>query len=379
MRFGYFMAPYHAVGQSPTLAFERDLELIGHLDALGFDEAWVGEHHSGGHELIGSPEVFLAVAAERTRHIRLGTGVVSLPFHQPFHVAERIVLLDHLTRGRVMLGCGPGQLASDCQMLGIDPGETRPRLIEALEVIRALLRGETVTRDAGWFTLRGARLQLRPYSRPTIEMAVTGTVTPNGAVAAGSHGIGLLSMAATTPAGFKSLREHWQTYCEAAAQRGLAPERSQWRLVGPMHLAETREQAAAEVRHGLLAFSRYFHHVTPGGIFAGDSIEAILESNREKRIAVIGTPDDAVLRIRELAAESGGFGTFVLLGHEWAAPEATRRSLELFARYVAPSLDGQADAPRGSWEWVDSNAAGFADANVRAFGEAIERHARRAR
>ena len=99
MTFGTFMAPFHRVGENPTLALERDLELIEWLDALGFDEAWIGEHHSGGWETIASPEVFIAAAAGRTRYIRLGTGVVSLPYHSPYMVANRMVLLDHLTRG----------------------------------------------------------------------------------------------------------------------------------------------------------------------------------------------------------------------------------------------------------------------------------------
>ena len=79
LKFGIFLAPFHPVGQSPTLALERDLQLIEHLDTLGFEEAWIGEHHSAGFEIIASPEVFIAAAAQRTRHIRLGTGVSSLP------------------------------------------------------------------------------------------------------------------------------------------------------------------------------------------------------------------------------------------------------------------------------------------------------------
>ena len=118
MRFGVFLAPYHEPGENPTLALERDLELIVRLDELGFDEAWVGEHHSTGWETIASPEIFLAVAAERTRHIRLGTGVVSLPYHHPLMVADRIVLLDHLTRGRINFGVGPGGHLTDARMLG---------------------------------------------------------------------------------------------------------------------------------------------------------------------------------------------------------------------------------------------------------------------
>src|SRR3982751_277556 len=135
LRFGIFLAPFHPVGQNPTLALERDLELIVHLDRLGFDEAWIGEHHSAGYEIIASPEVFIATAAERTRNIKLGTGVSSLPYHHPLILADRVVLLDHLTRGRFMFGVGPGALPSDAYMLGIDPIDQRRRMEESLEAI----------------------------------------------------------------------------------------------------------------------------------------------------------------------------------------------------------------------------------------------------
>src|ERR1700712_6142510 len=154
MRFGNFMAPFHPVGQNPTLAIERDLDLIGAMDRLGFHEAWIGEHHSAGFEIIASPEVFIGVAAERPKRIKLGTGVSSLPYHNPLMLADRMVLLDHITRGRAMLGCGPGQLTSDAHMLGIPADMQRPRMDEALDVIMALFRGETVTRKTDWFNLQ---------------------------------------------------------------------------------------------------------------------------------------------------------------------------------------------------------------------------------
>ncbi|MDX6232174.1 MAG: limonene 1,2-monooxygenase, partial [Nocardioidaceae bacterium] len=142
LRFGIFLAPFHPVGQNPTLALERDLELIEHLDALGYDEAWIGEHHSAGYEIIASPEVFIAAAAQRTRNIRLGTGVSSLPYHQPLMLADRMVLLDHLTRGRVMFGVGPGALPSDAFMMGIEVTKQRDMMEEALEAILLLLRSD---------------------------------------------------------------------------------------------------------------------------------------------------------------------------------------------------------------------------------------------
>ena len=165
LRFGIFLPPMHPVGQNPTLLMQRDLQLIEHLDALGYDEAWIGEHHSSGFETIASPEVFIAAAAERTRHIKLGTGVNSLPYHHPLILADRIVMLDHLTRGRMMFGVGPGQLTSDAYMLGIDPDEQRRMMEESFDVVMALFRGEVVTAKTDWFTINEGRLQLRPYSK----------------------------------------------------------------------------------------------------------------------------------------------------------------------------------------------------------------------
>ncbi|MEY2457461.1 MAG: limonene 1,2-monooxygenase, partial [Acidimicrobiaceae bacterium] len=189
LKFGIFLAPFHPVGQNPTLALERDLDLIVHLDSLGFDEAWIGEHHSAGYEIIASPEVFIATAAGRTKNIRLGTGVSSLPYHHPLMLADRMILLDHLTRGRVMMGCGPGALPSDAFMMGIPVADQRDRMEEALEAIILLLRDEEpVTIKTDWFTLRDARLQLLPYTRPRMEVAVAAQVSPAGPRAAGRFG-----------------------------------------------------------------------------------------------------------------------------------------------------------------------------------------------
>ena len=120
LRFGIFLAPFHRVGDNPTLAIERDMKLIEWLDELGYDEAWIGEHHSAGWETIASPEIIIGAVAERTKHIKLATGVTSLPYHHPLLVAQRFVQLDHMTKGRVILGGGPGALVSDAYMMGID-------------------------------------------------------------------------------------------------------------------------------------------------------------------------------------------------------------------------------------------------------------------
>src|SRR6187431_3721524 len=162
LQFGTFLAPHHPLGEHPTLQFQRDIEFAAHLDRLGFDEFWCGEHHSSGWEMIGSPEMFLAAAAERSKRIKLATGVVSLPYHHPFNVAQRMVQLDWMSGGRAIFGSGPGALPSDAYTLGIDPMTQRDRQDEAIDIIRRLFKGERVTAKSEWFTMNDAALQILP-------------------------------------------------------------------------------------------------------------------------------------------------------------------------------------------------------------------------
>jgi len=377
LHFGIFLAPFHAVGQSPTLALERDLQLIEHLDELGFDEAWIGEHHSAGYEIIASPEVFIAAVAQRTRHIRLGTGVSSLPYHHPFMLADRLVLLDHLTRGRLMIGVGPGALPSDAFMMGIDPAKQRDMMEEALGAILLLLEGaEPVTMETDWFRLVGARLQMRPFQRPYPEVAVAAQVSPAGPRAAGRFGCSLLSIGATSATGgFDILGGHWDVMEERAAEFGTTVDRAKWRLVGPMHLAETKEQAVADVAFGLAQWVDYFQRVAalplaPNTADFDTLVDALIGSG----FAVIGTVDDAIAQIDRLRAQSGGFGTFLLMGHEWADTAATRRSYELFARYVAPQFQDASRTLTESRDWAAENRPEFIGAAGNAVLSAIAQH-----
>src|SRR6266404_9107737 len=194
LRSGIFLAPFHNHDENPTLSIERDLELLEHLDRLNYHEAWIGEHHSGGFEIIACPELFIAAAAERTRHIRLGTGVVSLPYHNPFTVAGRLMQLDYMTRGRAMFGVGPGSLIYDAVKMGLKAEDQRRKLDQSLDVIVDLMQGRMVTKKTDWFNLQEARLQLSSYSQPMMEMAVASARSPVGALAAGRHGVGMLSI-----------------------------------------------------------------------------------------------------------------------------------------------------------------------------------------
>ncbi|MFA7638130.1 MAG: LLM class flavin-dependent oxidoreductase [Parvibaculum sp.] len=373
MRFGAFIAPFHPLNENPTLALERDIELVQWMDKLGYDEAWIGEHHSAGYELIASPELFIATVAERTRNIKLGTGVSSLPYHHPLMLADRINQLDHITRGRVMLGVGPGSLPSDAFMMGITVAKQRDMMDEALDVIVPLLRGETVTAKTDWFELKDARLQMTPWSRPSVEIAVASQVSPTGATAAGRHGLGLLSIGATSAGGFNALSSNWAICEETAKENGKTIDRSQWRLVGPMHIAETREKARENVRFGLEQWLYYFREVAALPLAptdGSDPVDALIASG----MAVIGTPDDAIAQIERLQTQSGGFGCFMQLAHNWADWENTKRSYELMARYVFPKFQGLNENREASLNWARDNRPTFMGEAMMAVGTRVAQH-----
>ena len=352
LRHGVFLAPLHPVDENPHLLVHRDLELMEWLDRLGYHEAWIGEHHSAGFETIASPELFIAAAVERTRSLRFGTGVISLPYHNPLMVANRIIQLDHQSRGRVMFGFGPGLLVSDAQMLGIDPNTQRDRMAEALDVILRLIDGQSVTQKSDWFDLVNARVHLLPYSRP-MDLAVASAATPSGGRLAGKYDLSMLCVAATDPrGGFNVLDLNWQTAVDIAAEHGRVMSRARLRLMGPMHIAETRDQARQNVRFGLQKYIDYARTVTPGrfGNFEGrDPVDVMLDAGH----ICIGDPGDAIAVLERLQAKQGEFGAFLHQAHDWGDWEQTKKSYELYMRFVAPHFDksnANRDASYDDWK-----------------------------
>jgi limonene 1,2-monooxygenase len=343
LRFGAFLAPFHEPGENPTLALERDLELIVRLDQLGFDEVWVGEHHSTGWETIASPELFLAFAAERTKHIRLGTGAISLPYHHPLMVADRIVLLDHLTRGRINFGVGPGGHLTDALMLGLPVNDLRPRMAEALGVIvRLFTETAPFSHSCEWFELHDAVLQVRPFQRPYPPIAVTSMESPAGMVLAGTYGTGVLSLSvAKGPRGPIDLAAQWRIAEEEAARTGATVRREDWRLAVVVHLADSREEALAAIRDGAARYVIDYAEETTGRPRAVPGPrELVAEQMIDRGGWIVGTPDDCIAAVERLQERSGGFGGLLVWGNEWATREQIHRSYELLARYVMPRFQG---------------------------------------
>ncbi|HCU99657.1 MAG TPA: LLM class flavin-dependent oxidoreductase, partial [Dehalococcoidia bacterium] len=348
--FGLFMAPYHPVNDSMTLTIRRDIRTIQWLDELGYDEVFIGEHHSGGWEPISSPEVFIAHVAQETESIKLGTGVVSMGYHSPYMLAERILLLDHLTRGRVMLGVGPGATAPDNAQFGFDATELRPRLDEGLGVVLRLLRGEEVTHTSpGWFTLKNASCQLQPYHEEGIPVFLATTSSPGGAVIAGKHGVGILSGGSFQPLG-PGLKSTWDTAVDSAAQNGKTLSRRDYRVMTRIYVAESREQACKDMTRGLYQFDRDYISGTLGRPFTYEGPpEDYAKWCVENGSALFGSPEEVTASLERLwESSNGGIGGILLMGNEFASPERMRNHYELLARYVMPHFQGSFERPMRS-------------------------------
>ena len=358
MRFGAFLAPHHPIGENPMLQIQSDLGFVQHLDDLGFDEFWCGEHHSTGWEIIASPELFLAAAAERTQRIKLGTGVISLPYHHPFMVAQRLVQLDYQSRGRVIFGSGPGALPSDAHTLGLDPMLLRSRQDESIGIIKRLFSGERFSYESEWFTLRDAKLQLRPLQK-NMEFVVASTFTPSGMTLSGKYETGVISIGGMASQGLKSLATQWGFAEESALKHGTQIARRNWRVLMSWHIAETREQAREQAKEGLFRHNNEYStralRPDDGPIYKtpDEAVDATAFSGVGN--AVIGTPDDLINKIKEMLEVTGGFGAVIGFAHDWANRENTKNSWNLVARYVIPEVNSMLVDYRDSIEFVVNN------------------------
>ena len=270
-----------------------------------------------------------------------------------------------------MLGCGPGALTSDAYMLAIDPVTQRNRMVESLATIVELLKCEDpVTKKTDWFELKNARLHLAPYSDPCFPIAVASTITPFGMMAAGKHGLGVLSIGAGLPGGPEALAGQWKIAEETAKENGVEMNRKDWRVVVVAHIAEDTEQALKEVQAGERRETLSYFADTLGRP-PGRSDDPLREGVK-MGTTLVGNPDVAIKGIENLLALSGGgFGGIMFRAHEWANREQTMRSYELFARYVMPHFQGSLDSLYASNKFTKENRVEVVGRNVEAVRRAF--------
>lgn len=376
MRFSFFMMPVHHPSENPTLAFHRDIDLIPYAEELDFDGFYIGEHHSGGWETMPAPEMALSMAAARTARIRLGTSVVNLPFHHPFHVAERIAFLDHLTRGRATLGIGPSNLVTDKRLFRLGDDRLRPMLGEAADVIVRLLEsGEPVDHEGEFWRFEGMRLQLRSYQRPRLPLALPTGGSAGSLDLAARHDMEIWTPCGRNRPGGGAFTGLWRDFEAACRRHGREADRGRWSLVTSFHLAESRDEAWRGAEAGILRETEYFASIGLKPLYEAYPGQPLSEftarSCADRRDWCIGTPDDAIRWIEGKVAENGPFGGVMLTTHEWASPDRLRRSIELFARHVMPRFRGSTETYEDEWRRVRAAAgrgeaaAGGAPSNLR--------------
>ena len=356
MKFSLFMMPCHHPKDNPALAFQRDIGLIHLADELGFDEAFIGEHHSGGWETMPAPEMALSMAAAKAHRIRLGTSVFSAPFHHPFYLAERMAFLDHLTRGRAILGVGPCSLVTDKILFNMEETSLYPMLHEAVDVIVRLLESEEpISHQGEYWQFEDMQLQLRSFQQPRLPLAMPSAATP-----ANLEMIGRNNMIWMSPTGKNrpDARKNWKIVEKGAREAGRIADRDNWRIATYMYLSDSVEKAWDEVREGIMREAEYFSAIGLRGHYAeyeGQPFsEFTPESCADRRDWVIGTPDDAIAWLDAKMEETGGFGGLLLHSPEWTNRHKWERSMEMFARYVMPHFQGHNQTFKSEWDKVQA-------------------------
>ena len=349
MKFGFFTMPEHPPAENWTLSYDRDIAAVVEAERLGFSEFWIGEHHTGGFENVPVPEYMIAKASALTHTIRLGTGVVNLPYQDPFMVAERLAFLDHLTHGRLEYGFGGGGLPTDKALFGLEPSEAAPRTNEALDIIWQLLTSEEpVTYEGVYWKYENRQLQVGPY-QDVPPFAIAGLTGTHNYAKCGEKGWKPLSVHfapidngsyAIAP-DLIGMRDAMMT---AAASAGIEPAvtRENWRIVREVYVTDDKNQAMRDIREGVKRSYDYLLGLGLGALMKKDESmpdsELSFEWMAENIPWIIGSPDDCIRQLRELEESVGGFGTLLINCRDWVTTDKWNRSLELFARYVMPQF-----------------------------------------
>jgi alkanesulfonate monooxygenase SsuD/methylene tetrahydromethanopterin reductase-like flavin-dependent oxidoreductase (luciferase family) len=356
MRVGYFTMPMHPPGSDLAQTLADDLEQLVTLDRLGFSEAWVGEHITAGWENIPCPDLLIAQALALTKNIRLGTGVSCLPNHDPVMLAQRIAQLDQMARGRFAWGIGSGGFVGDFELYDVDNKNLEQRQLtrDILDTVLMLWDDPKpgLYEHPRWrFRVPepqpdiGLSMHVRPYQRPHPPIAVAGLGPKSDMLTlAGSRGWIPMSINLVPTS---TLQAHWQTYAASAEGAGRVANRADWRIARNVYVGETSEQARRDVLDGVMArdFEHYFFPMLRKQkqmiMFKPDNSmpdEAVTLDYVYNNIWIAGDADEVTAKLRRLYDDVGGFGTLLVIGHEWTPKDKWVRSMRRLAEDIIPSL-----------------------------------------
>lgn len=349
MKFGFFAMPEHYPWENWTLSYDRDIDRIVYAEKMGFDEFWIDEHHTGDYENVPVPEYMIAKASASTHKIRLGTGVVSMPIHDPFQVAERLAFLDQLTHGRLIAGIGAIGMPADGKLYEVNPAESKPRMLEGIEILEKYWNTEEPIAHEGEFWKYNERsIQVRPYQEnvPIGMAAVTSVSSFELAAEKGFYPISIFHTPIHSEGKntLPSLKDQAAALDRGAIRAGRDPKevRKEWRIIREVYVAESREQAIEDIREGVHDSYQYLHEMGFTPYFkVNDKMrdeDVTMEYMIEAMPWIIGSPEDCIEQIKQLEKETGGFGYFFINSRDWVPEDKWYRSIELFARKVMPAF-----------------------------------------
>ena len=355
IKYGMFIMPYHHPDKPLAQGYEEDLELIVRAEALGFDEFWIGEHHSMKYETIVMPEIFIGRALGATKTIRLGPAPVCLNQHHPAHVASRLSFLDHLSRGRLNICFGPGSVTADQELYGLDPKLGSPMVNEAINIILELWSTDPPYEIHGKYWNIDLKNNVdhtsligfihKPYQQPHPPICMPGT-SPNSSSmkVCAEHGFNPFSHCLITG---NVVADNWQTYEQAANEIGREADRSQWRVSRSIFLADTTKEAVETARVNSLGQNyEYIGHLFDKGlgrkIYKRDLAMSDGDCNLDFLMTeqiIAGDVDEVLRRLLTLVEETGPFGRLVLMGYDWDDKDRWIHSMELFANELMPAFN----------------------------------------
>jgi alkanesulfonate monooxygenase SsuD/methylene tetrahydromethanopterin reductase-like flavin-dependent oxidoreductase (luciferase family) len=362
MKYSCFMMPLHPPGRNVTETLQEDREAVLLADRLGFAEAFVGEHVTDAAETVTSSMIFLASLASETKNIVLGTGTINLPNAHPAAVAAQAAMLDHLLKGRFIMGISPGGLMSDAEVFGNFGRDRNAMFVECINTVLKIWDAEPPYNIEGQFwnvsvqkTMIpeiGQGFIMKPYQKP--HPPIVGT-----AVAPFSQGVAEMAKRGWCPISANFLmpewvKTHWPKYVEGRTAVGAVASPAEWRVAKSIFVAD---DAATARRYALEEggpYHFYFKQLTRkllgggrGNLFKTDPAmpdSDVTPDYVTRRLVLAGTVDSVVDQILAFREQVGDFGNLVYACHDWMDPALGRRSMELFANEVMPRVNAAIQA-----------------------------------
>lgn len=353
--YGMFIMPFHGPEKPIAQCYDEDLELIVRAEELGYTEFWIGEHHTMKYENIVMPELMIARALGETSKIRMGPAPVCLNQHHPAHVAGRLAMLDHMSKGRLNLCFGPGSVTADQELFGVEPKLGGEMSQEAIEAILYLWQNEPPYEHNGKYwqfklektvdteTLIG--YLHKPYQQPHPPISIPGMSRNSSSMKmAGANGYQPFGHCLITS---NVLADLWQTYEAAALEAGRQPQRSDFKVARSIFLADTTKEAVERTRNNSLGrnfeyIGRLFDKGLGRRIYKRDLEMSDADCNLDFLMTeqiIAGDVDEVLRRLLAMIEETGMIGTLVLMSYDWDDKASWVHSMELFAKELMPALN----------------------------------------